>query len=144
MFGKSRSTISKIGSPSCGHLWLNREVGAMVVFLVSALSIFDSPLELWHIWVQLGDADSMCLCLLKAARWFCECPAVAVEAWALLPLALGERLCWLPSGIYWEPFMSRSYARCYAWIILFILPGSPQGPGLWPPTAEETGYREPK
>lgn len=46
MFEKSRSTISKIGSLSCGQFWLNREVGAMAVFLVSALSTFDSPVEL--------------------------------------------------------------------------------------------------
>jgi len=50
VFGKSGSTISKIGSLSCGQLWLSGEVGAMVgakmVFLVSALSTFDSPVEL--------------------------------------------------------------------------------------------------
>lgn len=70
MLEKSGSTISK------QQLWLNREVSAMAIFVVSTWSTSDSPVELSDDRVQLGDADSVCLCLFKAARSFCEWPGV--------------------------------------------------------------------
>ena len=103
----------------------NREIGGMTVFLVSALTVFKFPLELWHARLQLGDC-SLPACLVKAARWFCERPGT-VEMLARLPVAYGERPrllhVYLPRA-----FMHRSRAG-YSAYILSVLTAGPLGWG---------------
>lgn len=120
MLRKARNAISRIFSLCSWQLGLDRELGAMAVFLVPALTPFESPVELWHClhWETLilggigGGALILCLCVLKACQVVLWVTRV-VGALASRPLACGERESLLPSALSCpRPFLRRNYARC--------------------------------
>lgn len=127
---KGRKT--KAGAQSAGYLAfflaarVEREIGAVAVFWS----------RFGHSW--FGWSFDPCLCLLKAARWLWEGPAV--KALALGPLACGGRLFTAQGHSPRAGAVPDAFSARVIRFILFILTAGAWGAGEEPHfTGRETG-----